>query len=268
MGRYAFFATWMTKIIFAFCAAIVLAQPCATAERNLVQLDEPTSAWKVTTDHLELATEIPASASIRDILNGRYEAAFLAPDQSVPTLNGNDKIVWGRLSIHHLGDRVSSFSVVAKYPHLDRIDWYVQGADGLVAHSANGQFVARTKDQIANRFPIVTMMLAPGETKDVYFRIRSDTVIILPLRVYQTSTWVSQSTIAILLFGLLIGCLLTMAALGFVSFFGSRHWSSLWFAVFCIASAGYILTASGIDKGYLWPNRTGDYLFMLFVFQG
>ncbi|MEM7458836.1 MAG: diguanylate cyclase [Pseudomonadota bacterium] len=258
----------MTRIITAIFATMIITQFDAAADRNPVELSGISDAWQVTTDHLELATEIPATASFSDVIDGRFDAAFSTPEQSVPKLDGYDLTVWGRLSLHHKGDHALPVSLIAKYPHFDRIDWFVQSADGSITSASGGQFRVRGPDQIANRFPVVATTLAPGETKHIYFRIRSDTVIVLPLRVYRSSVWISQSTITVMVFGLLIGCLLTMAALGLVSFFGSRHWSSLWFSVFCIASAGYILTASGLDKAYLWPDRTGDYLFMLFVSQG
>ena len=254
--------------MLAMCAAVTLLEMSANAAPETVALSDNASVWKVTADQLELATDIPAEISIDDILLGGFDKHFARPDQSVPKLDGYDKTIWGRLSLSHDGNNALPVSLVAKYPQLDRIDWFVHSADDDIMQVSGGQFVARPPNQIANRFPVIATSLSPGETKDVYFRIRSDTVIILPLRVYRSSVWISQSTISVLLFGLLIGCLLTMAALGLVSFFGSRHWSSLWFAVFCIASAGYILTASGIDKAYLWPDRTGDYLFMLFVCQG
>lgn len=268
MERYTVSMTWLIRCILAMCAALIMTQLTATANPNSIQTSEASDVWKVTADQLELAKDVPADASIEDILSGRFDAQFNRPDQAVPKLDGYGKTIWGRLSLHHTGLRNLPVSLVAKYPQLDRIDWFVLSADRTITRTSGGQFVAQSPDQIANRFPVVATELAPGETKEIYFRIRSDTVIILPLRVYRSTVWVSQSTNTVLLFGLLIGCLLTMAALGLVSFFGSRHWSSLWFSVFCIASTGYILTASGLDKAYLWPERTGDYLFMLFVCQG
>lgn len=268
MVRASISASAMIKVMIAICVLWVLALPYAAAERSAIQVDETFRVQNVTTQHLELTTDIPAPASSHDILAGRYDHAFATAEQSVPKLDGYGKIVWGRLSLEHVGDEDISISLVAKYPQLDRIDWFVRAADGSVTSASGGQFVPRTSSQVANRFPVIDTQLAPGETKDVYFRIQSDTVIILPLRVYRTSAWLNLSTSTLILFGLLIGCLLTMAALGLVSFFGSRHWSSLWFSVFCIASAGYILTATGLDKAYLWPDRTGDFLFLLFVCQG
>lgn len=260
--------TWLTKVIVVLVAAFMCTKMLAFADTSTVELGDGGSEWDISADHLSLAIDIPAITSIADVLSGRFEQSFSAPEQSVPQMDGYGKTIWGRVTVRNSSSRESSFSLVAKYPQLDRIDWFVVASDGRIEKSSSGQFVVPSQKQMASRFPSVSSQLSAGETRDIYFRIQSDTVIILPLRIYRSSTWLNHSINAVLFFGLLIGCLLTMAALGLISFFGSKHWSSLWFSVFCIASAGYILTASGMDKAYLWPERTGDYLFLLFVFQG
>lgn len=268
MVRSAIQLTWLTKLIAAFLAMLMTAQMQAFAKNSPVELDDGGSEWEISADQLELAIDIPITATIADVLDGQFEQTFSAPDQSVPKMDGYGKTIWGRISVRNSSTQASAFSLVAKYPQLDRIDWFVIASDGSIERSSSGQFVTRTPEQVASRFPAVSTHLFAGETKNFYFRIQSETVIILPLRVYRTSTWLSHSVTAVLFFGLLIGFLLTMSALGLISFFGAKHWSSLWFSVFCVASTGYILTASGMDKAYLTPERTGDYLFLLFVFQG
>ncbi|MEO0608069.1 MAG: diguanylate cyclase [Pseudomonadota bacterium] len=266
MKRYGLNLDWLRPALVLVLAAI-LAFP-THADRDPVLITDADNAWTVDASNLELATKIPLSASPNDVLSGAFDQAFAPPAQDVPKRDGYGEAVWGRVTLTHAGDQASHISLVVKYPQLDQIEWFVRAENGAVETSVGGQFVARPKDQIASRFPLVSTQLAPGETKQVYFRINSETVLILPFGVYRTSTWVSLSIASVLIFGLLIGCLLTMSVLGLIAFFGARHWSSLWFSVFCVASAGYILTASGMDKAYLWPGRTGDYLFLLFVFQG
>ncbi|MEO1660329.1 MAG: diguanylate cyclase [Pseudomonadota bacterium] len=266
MKRYGLNIGWVRHAIVCVLAAIVVLP--AHADPEPVQVTDAESAWKVDATNLELSTSIPSNASAKDVLNGAYDHAFAAPLRDVPKFNGYGETVWGRVKVSNAGDRASNISLVVKFPQLDQIEWFVRAENGAVERSAAGQFVPRADGQIASRFPLVSSPLEVGETKEIYFRINSETVLILPFGLYRTSAWVSLSIVSVLVFGLLIGCLLTMSVLGLISFFGARHWSSLWFSVFCIASAGYILTASGMDKAYLWPGRTGDYLFMLFVFQG
>ncbi|MEM9937218.1 MAG: diguanylate cyclase [Pseudomonadota bacterium] len=268
MVRSAIQSTWLIKIIVAMVAIYVGSQLHAFADNSPVELDNVATEWKISTDQLDLAIDIPADVKIEDVAGGKFEQAFSAADQSVPKVDGYGKTIWGRVTLNNSSGRTSAFSLVAKYPQLDHIDWFVVSSNGHIEHSSSGQFEARGRNQMASRFPTVSTRLADGESKRIYFRIQSETVVILPLRVYPMATWLSHSINAVLFYGLLIGCLMTMAALGLISFFGSKHWSSLWFSVFCVASAGYILTASGMDKAYFWPGRTGDYLFLLFVFQG
>jgi len=141
-----------------------MTQLTANANPNSIQTSEASDVWKVTADQLELAIDVPADASIEDILSGRFEARFNRPDQSVPKLDGYGKTVWGRLSLHHTGVRNLPVSLVAKYPQLDRIDWFVVSADRSITRTSGGQFVAQAPDQIANRFPVVATELVPGET--------------------------------------------------------------------------------------------------------
>ncbi|MEL6860020.1 MAG: diguanylate cyclase [Pseudomonadota bacterium] len=266
MKRYGLNVDWVRHAIVWFLVAIAIIP--AHADPEPVQITDADNAWTIDATNLELSTTIPSNASTKDVLNGAYDRAFDAPGQNVPKLDGYGETVWGRVKITNVGDRTSNVSLVVKYPQLDQIEWFVRAESGAVEPSAAGQFVPRSDGQIASRFPLISSQLEAGETKEIYFRINSETVLILPFGLYRTSTWVSLSIASVLVFGLLIGCLLTMSVLGLISFFGARHWSSLWFSVFCVASAGYILTASGMDKAYLWPSRTGDYLFLLFAFQG
>lgn len=266
MKRYGLNIDWIRHAIALFLVAIVTLPTHADLEP--IRITEADNAWKIDASNLELTTSIPPGASTTEVLSGTFERAFAAPRRDVPKLDGYGETVWGRVKITNAGNRASNVSLVVKYPQLDQIEWFVRAENGAIEQSAAGQFVPRSDSQIASRFPLVSSQLEVGETKEIYFRIKSETVLILPFGLYRTSTWVSLSIASVLVFGLLIGCLLTMSVLGLISFLGARHWSSLWFSVFCVASAGYILTASGMDKAYLWPGRTGDYLFMLFVFQG
>lgn len=268
MKRYGLNIGWIKHAMLLLVAVMAIAPSHANADGKSVLITDELSAWKIGAINLELATSIPPNASPEDVLTGTFDSAFTAAEQDVPKLDGYGETVWGRVNITNAGDRASNVSLVVKYPQLDLIEWFVRAENGEIEKSAGGQFVARSDDQIASRFPLVSSQLEAGETKEIYFRIKSETVLILPLQVYRTSVWVSLSIASVLIFGLLIGCLLTMSVLGLISFLGTRHWSSLWFSVFCVTSAGYILTATGMDKAYLWPGRTGDYLFLLFVFQG
>ncbi len=182
--------------------------------------------------------------------------------------SGYGKTFWGRLRIYNPQAEARDIGLVLKYAVMDHVDWYSQNPDGSVHGDKNGQLVALDPDLSPSRFPLFPVTLEAGETRDIYLRIRSDTVVILPIRVQSMEQLQRTAIIDIMLYSLLVGCLLTMAALGYLFFTGSRKWAYFWFATFCASIAAHIFLSSGVGKAYVWPGATVDLMFLLFVLEG
>lgn len=255
-------------VVFLPLLVLGIGVSAAYAQPTPVVLASDASYTKVEPENLLLSETIPADASIEEVLAGIYRDSFLAATTPVPVLDGWERTIWGHVRLENPGKELLAVNLVAKYTSLDRIDWYQPRAGVEPVRSVSGQLVVLDPEGLRGRFPEVAVRLQPGQTQDVYFRVRSDTVVILPLRVYEASSWQAANVLDVLMFGLLLGCLITMSLFGCIFFMTFRLRAYLWFALFCFAASAHVFLTSGIGKAYLWPGQTVDLLFLMFVFQG
>lgn len=246
----------------------LVAQGASSHPGEIIVLEPNREYWAIKAENLSLSESVPIDAGITDIIAGKYQQSFQVSGSPVPVMTGYDKSIWGHLQLTNAANRDLALYVVNKYTSLDRIDWFRVSADGTVHSLTGGQLVSLEGAATTGRFPGMPLEAKVGETLDVYFRIRSETVVILPLRIYEASHWQAVSAIDAIIFGLLFGCLITVSVFGCVFFFTFRSSAYLWFSLFCIGVATHVFLVSGLGKAYIWPQLTADLVFLLFVIQG
>ncbi len=224
--------------------------------------------WGVKAGHLSLSETIPLEASPAEVLSGQYAKTFTPTTKDVVNMLGHDKAVWGHVQLTNSTTQNVEAALVLKYSAFDYIDFYISDNRGEITEKKSGQIPAIDQSALPSRFPMMLVSIAPAETKNVYFRIRTDTLAIIPAQVYTMAYLQHVGARDVLIFSGLIGIMLAITMLGMITFLSSRQFAYLWFAGFTFAGALYTLIGSNIGKTYIWPMRTGDDVFYIFVILG
>ncbi|MEM1404944.1 MAG: diguanylate cyclase [Pseudomonadota bacterium] len=250
-----------------FSCSSVFAEAAASGTSNVV-LSTHDSFWAVTEIHLSLADSLPNDAEPSAVVSGEFAMYFGPSESPVPIFDGKGMTMWGRVTLENPRDVPLAVNALIRYAFFERIDWFWRDPDGGLRTQAMGQQVPATSHAPPGRFPLVELLIDPGETRDLYFRVRSDTLVVMPLRIYERGRWVASETLDFLVLGVFIGCLFTMFLVGSLFYMTFRRAAFLWFSAYCLVSIAYSAYSSGIGKVYLWPTATFPLLQPLWLIMG
>ena len=250
------------------CLSVLLVSYIPThADPNPVPIDN-NQHWIVEAGQLSISETIPINASPADVVSGRYADTFTPTTKPVVNLMGHEKAIWGHVRLKNTTNRNLEAALVLKYSALDFVDFYTVDSNGDLIVKTGGQIPAIDQTSLPSRFPMGAASIPSGQTSDIYFRIRTDTLAIIPAQVHTVAHLQHVGMRDVLIFSALIGLMLAIAALGIITFFSSKQYAYLWFSSFTFAGALYTLVGSNIGKTYLWPSRSGDDVFFIFVILG
>ncbi|GAB5415006.1 MAG: hypothetical protein Cons2KO_26090 [Congregibacter sp.] len=248
------------------CCALLL-EPASTRASTLL-LTADKNFWQVSETHLSVTDKLPGDADLAVVMDEGVPWKSHVDRSPVPVLEGKGKTIWGHFQLTNPRKTAVSIHAVIRYSFLERIDWYWQDGSGQIVHKLGGQRTPVGAGEGPSRFPMIEFVLQAGETRDVYFRVRSDTIVILPVRVYERARWLAEETFDLMVLGVVFGCLFTMLLLGGLFYGTFRHAAFLWFGGFCLNSIAYLAITTGIGKAYLWPASTLPFQQPLWLVMG
>lgn len=239
-------APWRGLVCFAAFAGLVAAwAPAALAAPpafDLAQL-ERTSA-------LPIATEIAAGADPaldpQAVISGAAALPFARPAARVPQQRSPSGDVWIRYTLTNSADDPRSGKFIINFSYLERVDLFEVLPDGKLRHSAAGSATPVSGAAVATAYPTFQMMLAPGETRDYYVRVRSNTVLFFPMRMVSESRFSHAVTRDTMIWSLIAGTALALALYAASMSFGAGRGAYRAYLCFGLAAVGYILISSGL----------------------
>lgn len=218
--------------------------------------------------HVSYAQGVDPEATLADIM---------APDSSVvfgqrgdPVFHGAGKAgdVWLKTELVNSGDTEAHNNLVVRYPYIQRMEAYLVAADGRVSRGQAGGGVEISGIAVPAPFPAFALNVPPHETNTLYLRVRSDTVLILPLWLHTNADYELWSHGSIAISMLLIGI---MCSFTFYAFSLARHSHETAYGLyfcFCAASALYVLFSSGVAKTLFWSGTDFSTLNLVYALQG
>jgi diguanylate cyclase (GGDEF)-like protein len=200
--------------------------------------------------------------------------AFSPPTTPVDNLGLVRDTVWLRVPVRvspeHPGTR---WWFTVDYVSLDEVDVYVQRGAQTLQHAALGDRLLVSERPFPGRTHTVGLDLPPGETVDLYVRLRSTSTMIVPMVMRQAATHAARENAFQLWHGLAVGiglCVLIYALSGMLT---TRQSLYGWLAWSVLAGTLYFFAYFGFAQVYLWPEnrwlvQNGAAFLMLLVLAG
>jgi diguanylate cyclase (GGDEF)-like protein len=191
------------------------------------------------------------AAANRHLKQGQFQPL---PGGDGTTFGFQDGAHWFHAVVDNQGNAEDKWLLVQEYALSDRIDVYVQYADGRVVHQAGGDHLPFDKRNIRYRQPNFWLDLPPGQSVDLLVRVQSESSMQVPLTLYAPDAFIEQSRDAQFAIGLYYGILLALFTYNLVLWLTLRDASYFWY-LFHITAFGLVLfTLNGLGFEYLWPR--------------
>ncbi len=169
--------------------------------------------------------------------------------------------VWGHFRMSSAEPGPTEWLVEYAASHVDEIRWYVYRGDVLMA-KADGGILKPGRFALMNfRHPVLPVTIGPGETLDIYFRIRSETSIAVPMILWDPVAYGEKASRLEWRSGAYFGYLAAMVAIGlcFAIFNRDRIFlvyslmnAFFWMLFFC--TGGYVQW-HGLPGSEFWTHQ-------------
>ena len=192
-------------------------------ETEQVQLEPHLGLLRDPTGEMSLAEAQAAAAA------GRF-----APNQDERIhLGFTDDAVWVRFALRSARPAPAKWFVGLRHVRFEEIDWHVVRSGQPVEHAADGHRFQRGRGTVPELYPALAIELAPGETAEIFLRLRTPMQVRIPLAVYAPEAYAAQVDGNGLFFLFCFGAFAMLCAMGVV------------FAVFA-RDRGYLVYAGSI----------------------
>ncbi len=200
---------------------LVLVYPCGSALAarvpGLLKLDETTSRYNLQ-GHLEVYEDKTGDETIDNV----QSKEFSPTDKSVPNLGFTRSAYWIKLSVENAtSDAQTLFLQIANH-YLDFIDIFIKsGRSSIVEQYRDGARVPLSERMAKGHHQVLQLVFAPGETKTIFVRAKSETALRVPLVLSTQEGYRHDELKRYMLLGLFYG------VLGFLIIYNLFGWSIL-----------------------------------------
>jgi len=141
-------------------------------------------------------------------------------------------------------------------PILDWIDIYLYQNGTQIAHHSLGDKLPYAQRLVDYPHFVVPVNLQPGDITTVFLKVRSNSSVLIPMRLYSTQRLIEQSYEKALGQALFYGAMLIMAIYNLLILMSLRDISYFYYAMMVLSTAILLAGIEGITFKYLWPDAS------------
>ena len=162
--------------------------------------------------------------------------------------------VWVRFVLKSEGAIHSEWFVELEHTRFEEIDWHAVHADGAVEHFQNGNRFQKGPGAIASLYPVQTFVLAPGETVEVYLRLRTPMQVRVPLTIYSPEAYAEKADHNGFFELFCLGGFAMLCAMGLLFALFARDRGYLLYAASIACMIPYFAGLTGYWRHLGWPG--------------
>ncbi|MDZ7918847.1 7TM-DISM domain-containing protein [Rhodoferax sp.] len=241
----------MLALALAFGMVGGPAGAAATAAPEALVLGDGNPAWELT-GPVSVWLESGTRATIEEVTN--TPTAFTSAPALTRHALHTGNTLWMRLRVVRAAGNTAQWTLNVPAPYVDSVTLY-QSSDGKQwqAQSA-GDTLPQVQWSRRGLYPEFTLDLPSGVPQDVYLQVRNFKHLSLPLRLATTPLREGQRQLESVGLGLVIGTLLTLAALSVIRHYEHKNPFDLKAAWYGLLVAISVAQVNGVLNALLWTT--------------
>lgn len=192
-------------------------------------------------------------ATIEQVSRARGGPDFRPADPDTIHRLGKDAVLWMHLRLHRSRDARHDWAIELPLPVLDRVTVYQREGPIWWANHA-GDTIPTAHWAEPGRYPFFRLDLPPGETRDVYLRIRHTTPSSFPVHLTTTANHTNHVQVEYLTLGVALGALLLLVAGCIAQSWAYRDPAFAWYGVYALLTSLAVGSYTGAAAHLLWPR--------------
>ncbi len=168
----------------------------------------------------------------------------------------SDSAWWLHLRIANPLPQTEQRLIELSYAVLDQVDVFVLDGGRTLQVHALGDKLPFSQRLLQHRFFLIPLEWQPGQTLDIYLRLRTGSAVQAPLTLWQRDAFADFDSTRTLLHGLFFGTMLAIAVYNLLVYLILRDRNYLLYVGYVVCMPIFLGSLDGHAFRYLWPNLT------------
>jgi signal transduction histidine kinase/DNA-binding NarL/FixJ family response regulator len=238
----------MPPLLIRWMASLFVTLLSLTGMAATIDVTLPTPI--VLNDQLEVCAG-DSRLSIEEVAGG---ACPFKPGNKANRVNGfTAQAFWLRLTLRNPTSSQSERWLRIGHPRLQRVTLFEATSGDGWRRTNTGTLTPASQRPILATYPVLPLMLEANETKTVYVRVASESLLDITATLWTPRSFANTQQRTDLSWAVSFGGLLVTCCLSALLFLRQHEWSYLFFAGMLIFSAIYDASYTGLLPTYLWP---------------
>jgi signal transduction histidine kinase len=184
--------------------------------------------------------------------------------QDVPNLGISASAYWFRVRIFNASGSPAPMILQQFTSWVDRMDIYIVTGLSEVTHLSAGDMEPFNNRLVKSPHFLFPMALEPDGETYLFIRVADDEPLQLPFTLWRQDAFRGAAQQINLYFGLILGCLASVALYNLFLYFSLRDENYLLYVIYVASLCLMIATYAGYSYQYLWPNSPGFQNWVVF----
>ncbi len=178
-------------------------------------------------------------------------------DQGSVNLGFSNSVYWLRFQLVNGANKDLSVILEVSFPFLQNVDVYVRDASGLQRHLRSGSLFPLQHRPMAHSLLLFPFELPADSNSQIFLRVRSDSLLQIPLAVSGEQAFIDYDHKRSLFFGAIYSLLAVIGIYHCLIYFSVRDKAYLFYGLFSFSLSFGFFLLNGSAGSYIWswnPN--------------
>lgn len=236
-------------VLWCLCAGFAWA--VAPSQDSPIVLDDQTPSLQIYSP-IQTWIDEGSHATIGIVAGGTIDFQTV-PALDLQPLNKFDTL-WIKLQVVRANNSQTSWTLNLPTPFLDYAALYQVDDTGRWTVQRAGDTMAHTEWYQQGLYPDFDLRLSGGTPQDIYLQVRNFKHVGIPMRLVTSQQRETQRHLELLGLGLMLGALLSMAALSVLRYLEHSNAIDGWASLFGLLIAATLAQITGVLNAFLWGS--------------
>ncbi|BCG56830.1 7TM diverse intracellular signaling domain-containing protein [Paenibacillus sp. URB8-2] len=251
ISRTGRLAIGLIVLLLLFCSQM--------AESARLEVSPDTVSLRTNTDlqdDLKIYEDKDSRLTIEDVANPEMDSLFVPYKTS--GLGGSIKgsTYWVKLNLYNTSSKARELLLELSKPQLSRVTLYqFDDERQFLRQTRSGRSLPFNERAIDHRNFIFNLSFPAESGQRLYFQIQTDSYLQLPIKLWETRSFLERELHENLLFGIYYGIMFVMAIYNSFLYVSIRDRAYLYYVLFIVSFAVMQAVWDGYAYQYLWPGH-------------
>ncbi len=207
--------------------------------------------------HLEILEDKTGKLTFEDVKKPENDGKWFKSTWETPNFGFTNSVYWVRFEVQYPKKTEREYFIEIAYNLLNKIELFIYAEDNNANYKyiISGNHLPYNKREIDYPHFIYRMPFYFDSKEIIYLKIQTQSSMQIPIKIYDSNTFISQKTQSMLGFGIYYGCMVVMIFYNLFLFISVRDKSYFYYVLFISFYLLFQASLNGLAFAFLWPNN-------------